>query len=180
MTHQEAKQILSACLALDARQGLPEELFLAISTILPIPNVDLLVLNERREILLAWRDDPYFEPGWHLPGGCLRYKETMLERVQKTALAELGQAVTIDPQPLAVRDAIRGREDESLRFRAHHVAVLYECHLTKPLADTPLHDGIREAGDLKWFTKLPPNLLRIHEIYRDVFERYQLYEEQDS
>lgn len=178
MTQQEAEQILQSCLALDGRQGLPEKLFLAISTIMPIPNVDLLILNEKKEILLAWRDDPYFEKGWHLPGGCLRYKETMLERVQKTALSELGQEVVINPKPLAVRDAILGRDDDSVRFRAHHIAVLFACKPRQPIADTPQRAGGRKAGDLKWFPKLPPNLLRIHDIYRDIFEQYHLYPEE--
>ena len=89
--------------SIDARNGMPEEVFLAISTLMPIPNVDLLIRDESGRILLSWRDDMYFGKGWHIPGGCIRFKETMLERVKETAILELHTEVEINPIPLAVR-----------------------------------------------------------------------------
>ena len=81
-------------------RGLPQEVFLEVSSIIPIPNVDLLLLNDEGKILLSWRDDIYYGKGWHLPGGCIRFKETMLDRVHKTALAELGCDVLVDVNQL--------------------------------------------------------------------------------
>lgn len=163
---------------LDGRQGLPEELFLAISEIMPIANVDLMVLNDDRQILLSWRDDPYSGTGWHLPGGCIRYKETMLERVQKTALAELGMEVAVKPEPLAVRDAILGKREPEPRIRAHHLAVLYECSLPESFSVEAANLGRTQktVGFLKWFDRIPPDMLTIHEIYHDIFCRYELIE----
>ena len=57
---------------LDARNGMTEELFWMISALVPIPNVDLLIMNEKGQLLLSRRNDDFFEKSWHIPGGCLR------------------------------------------------------------------------------------------------------------
>jgi hypothetical protein len=49
--------------------GLPEELFLFVSRITPLINVDLLIQDDGRRTLLTWRSDRFFGPGWHVPGG---------------------------------------------------------------------------------------------------------------
>ena len=67
----------------DPRVGLSRELFLLVSRLTPLVNVDLLVKDEAGRVLLSWRDDQYAGQGWHVPGGILRYKETLLERVDK-------------------------------------------------------------------------------------------------
>lgn len=46
---------------LDARNGMTEELFWMISALVPIPNVDLLVTNEKGQLLLSRRNDDFFE-----------------------------------------------------------------------------------------------------------------------
>ncbi len=111
---------------LDARNGMTEELFWMISALVPIPNVDLLVMNERGQLLLSRRNDDFFEKSWHIPGGCLRYGEELTVRVQETAKRELGCEVEFDVEPLAVRNVLRGdnnlqthpkeRGHNSLRF----------------------------------------------------------------
>ena len=59
--------------------GLPEDIFLLISRLTPLINVDLLIKNEQNHTLLTWRDDGYYPPGWHVPGGIIRFKETIAE-----------------------------------------------------------------------------------------------------
>ena len=177
MTKEETEEIYQKLLEIDARDGLPDKLFLALSAILPIANVDLLTLDEEGQILLAWRDDEYFGKGWHLPGGCLRYKETMLERVQKTALAEIGREVKVVPVPLVVRDVILGKGEMTPRLRAHNLAVLYECRLSHDAVAETMREGEHEAGDLQWFASLPSNLLAVHDVYHDVFAEYGLFGE---
>ncbi|MEO1944761.1 MAG: NUDIX domain-containing protein, partial [Candidatus Thioglobus sp.] len=61
--------------------GLPEEVFLFTSRITPIVNVDLIIRNNNNETLLTWRGGDYYSPGWHIPGGIVRYKESMHERI---------------------------------------------------------------------------------------------------
>ena len=74
------------CAHIDGRQGLPQELFWLVSSLTPIPNVDLLITDSRGCVLLAWRKDEFYGEGWHIPGGCIRYGETMMERLHKTCL----------------------------------------------------------------------------------------------
>jgi ADP-ribose pyrophosphatase YjhB (NUDIX family) len=80
----------------DPRRGLPEELFLFASRITPLVNVDLLVKDKLGKTLLTWRDDGYYPPSWHIPGGIIRYKETFAERIKEVARTELGAAVDFD------------------------------------------------------------------------------------
>src|SRR5258705_8683005 len=56
-------------------RALPEELFLFISRITPLINVDLLIQDYGKGTLLTWRSDRFFGPGWHVPGGIIRHKE---------------------------------------------------------------------------------------------------------
>ena len=51
----------------DPFTGLQEDLFLFVSRITPIINVDLLIKNESDHTLLTWRDGGYYPPGWHVP-----------------------------------------------------------------------------------------------------------------
>ena len=56
----------------DPAYGLPEPLFLFATTLMPVVNVDLLVADEQRRLLLTWRDDVHYGKGWHIPGGCVQ------------------------------------------------------------------------------------------------------------
>ncbi len=172
---------------IDPTGGLPLEVFLELSSIMPIANVDLLVINAKGEVLLTWRDDPYYGKGWHLPGGCMRFKETMKERLHKTALAELGCDVIADEEPLAVRDVIVDRVRpllENNNVRAHNIAVLFKCKLISEngLAVSPDNDGkiINDPipGDAKWFKKIPEDILFVHSVYNDVFIKFGLMEDE--
>ena len=71
-------------------KDLPLDLFLIISSLTPIINVDLLIRNEKKQILLAWRNDVPFGNGWHIPGGIIRFKETFHQRIQRVAQLEIG------------------------------------------------------------------------------------------
>ena len=61
--------------------GLPQEIFYFVSRTTPMVNVDLLIKDERKRTLLAWRNDALAGEGWHLPGGIIRFKEKIEERL---------------------------------------------------------------------------------------------------
>lgn len=111
-------------------KGLPEDIFLMTSALIPIPNVDLFILNEKNEILLSWRDDIFYGSGWSLPGGCLRFYETLEERIEKTAIKELGTSVRVEKNPIMVGNAIRGKNKSLIyeNIRGHNVTILYRCY----------------------------------------------------
>lgn len=160
---------------LDTDDGMPEELFLLVSSLVPLPNVDLLVTDRHGRLLLSRRNDPYYQKSWHIPGGCMRFNEDFAHRIQKTAQSELGCTVTFDETPLAVRNVIR-RRNENLphpRERGHNVAILYHCYLPD---DYQINNNGRNEDDdgyLKWFDHLPGDFLEIQHVFDDVLNLWR-------
>ena len=104
---------LSACLetyleenAVRQQRDLPEDIFLLISRLIPIVNVDLLIKDSQNRTLLTWREDEIYGAGWHLPGGVIRFRETAAECVRKVALDELGADVWFEATPIWVAEII--------------------------------------------------------------------------
>lgn len=154
---------------IDARGGLPEELFLLISSLSPIPNVDLLITDKQGRLLLSRRNDAFFGDGWHIPGGCIRFGETMEQRIQATARTELKCEVFFEPVPIAVCDVFCESRPK-LKYpneRRHHLAIMYQCYL--PDGYEIDNRGLTEydPGYLKWFFTLPDDFLRVHDVYLD-------------
>lgn len=168
------KNILNYCK--NPYVGLPEEVFLMVSALIPIVNVDLFVFNKNNEILLSWREDDFYEKAWSIPGGCLRFGETMVERAHKTALKEFGIDVSIINGPVTVKDVIRGPL-ERLNFpniRGHNIAIPFICRLKDEDSINVIGSEPKYAGDLKWFSKIPKNILKVHDVYQDLFKFYGL------
>ena len=111
----------------DPRKGLPEDLFLFVSRIIPLINVDLLIQDGRGRTLLTWRDDEFFGAGWHMPGGVIRFQETAAERVRACARQELGSDVSSEPAPLFVMESIGMQHT-----RGHSVSLLFRCTPSEP------------------------------------------------
>ena len=143
-------------------KGLPDELFYYISRTTPLINVDLLVKDERGRTLLSWRDDEYAGKGWHVPGGIVRFKETLETRVRKVAENEIGTVIAFDTTPIALNQLIHNERKD----RSHFISVLYRCFLSEKfvLENKGLSPG--DVGFLEWHEKCPTNLLEVHEMYR--------------
>ncbi|MBA4388987.1 MAG: NUDIX hydrolase [Verrucomicrobia bacterium] len=146
----------------DPSSGLPDDVFYYISRTTPLINVDLLIKDEKGRTLLAWRDDEYSGTGWHVPGGIVRFKETLEARVRKVAETEIGAEVEFDPVPLAVTQSILRER----RIRGHFVSVMYRCFLSGTFA--PGNKGLssNDAGFLMWHESCPANLVECHDVYR--------------
>ena len=141
--------------------GLPDELFHYVSRITPLVNVDLLIKDEKKRTLLSWRDDQYCGKGWHLPGGIVRFKETLETRVKKVAETEIGVNISFDPIPIAVNQLIY----PELEIRSHFLSILYKCFLSSTFV--PKNKGLsnKDKGYLMWHDRCPDNLIKYHEIY---------------
>ena len=142
--------------------GLPEELFLFISRVTPMVNVDLLIKDESGRVLLSWRHDQFAGTGWHVPGGIVRYQESMEKRLVKVAETEIGTAVEFDPVPIAINQII----DDQLEARGHFISILYKCFLSNKYAPENIGLSKKDAGYLMWHDACPENLIKYHEIYR--------------
>jgi ADP-ribose pyrophosphatase YjhB (NUDIX family) len=165
------RQLAAAIRTLESRigspeAGLPEEVFLFVSRIVPVVNVDLLIQDERKRTLLTWRDDRYFGPGWHVPGGLIRYKEREEDRIRHVARQELGAEVEFDALPLFVLQSIAPEK----RDRAHAVSLLYRCRLKSSLDERQRYTPDSPVpGQWQWHTYCPENLIQEQREYAAFF-----------
>lgn len=146
----------------DPAAGLPDDVFFYISRTTPLVNVDLLIRDERGRTLLAWRNDQLAGEGWHVPGGIVRFKETLETRVRKVAETEIGAAVTFEPHPIALHQMMQ----QQRAVRGHFISLLFRCQL--PRGFVPENRGLSSAdpGFLKWHDSCPEDLLGCQAIYR--------------
>lgn len=164
---------------IDGRNGLPENLFLMISGLVPLPNVDLLITNKENQLLLSRRNDTFFQPSWHIPGGCMRYGESFERRIQQTALRELGTEIEFDPEPVTVRNVLRG-ENLALEHpneRGHNVAILFRGRLPYGFEIDNGNKSEQDDGYLKWFDHLPRDFMKIQNVYSDILQPWKTKEE---
>ena len=144
-------------------KGLPEDLFHYISSATPIINVELLIKNENGNSLLSWRDDPYAGKGWHMPGGVIRFKETIKERIDEVVRTEIGTFIdSYIEEPVTINEIF----DHEREVRSHFISLLYRCSL--PVGFIPKNTAISrfDPGYLMWHKTCPRDLLKLHEIYR--------------
>jgi ADP-ribose pyrophosphatase YjhB (NUDIX family) len=146
--------------------GLPHEFFLFLSRLTPLVNVDLLIHDSALGTLLTWRHDETYGPGWHVPGGIIRYKETAESRIRLTARLELGAEVEFDPSPAAVEQAIHPERRE----RGHFISLLYRCRLLGAPAAHLRYEGCDpQPGQWAWHSVCPPDLIADQAHYRRFF-----------
>ena len=151
--------------------GLGEELFMAVSALVPIVNVHLLVYNDKRQFLLAWRNDAHCGKGWHVPGGCIRFKETFEERIRKVAKNELGLTdFTFDRKPVKVFEIIDNsrREIENQNERAHFITLVFRCYVPDNYEIDNQEKKEGDVGFVKWFDNLPEDLIPIQKCYKEI------------
>lgn len=149
----------------DPAKGLPEEIFVFASQITPLVNVDLLIKDEHKGVLLTWRDDGHYEAGWHVPGGIIRYKETFANRIREVARLELGTEVTHDVEPIAINQVIHPIN----KTRGHFISLLFACRLVSPPLDSLDAYAEPKSGYWQWHKKCPMNLIAVQDIYRSYF-----------
>jgi ADP-ribose pyrophosphatase YjhB (NUDIX family) len=128
---------------------------------IPMVNVDLLIKDETGRTLLSWRDDQYAGTGWHIPGGIVRFKENLEERLLKVAETEIGAPVEFEAVPIAINQLFCDFDT-----RGHFISILYRCFLSNKFV--PKNTGLsnKDPGYLKWHNSCPANLIKMHEIYR--------------
>ncbi|MGO9109563.1 MAG: hypothetical protein ACLP9L_10040 [Thermoguttaceae bacterium] len=151
----------------NASGGLREEVFLLVSRLLPLVNVDLLIQDNSRRTLLTWRDDEFYGPGWHVPGGIIRFQETLGQRIHETARIELRTDVEFAPNAIAIREAI----DPRRQTRGHFISLLYRCTLLRPpAAELEYLGGVPAAGQWSWHATCPPDMIDVHRTYAEFID----------
>lgn len=148
----------------NAREGLTKPVFLFVSQLTPMVNVDLLIQNAQGQTLLTWREDEFYGPGWHVPGGVIRFKELAATRIQKVARAELAVSVQAELEPLCVKEVMAKNRD----VRGHFISMLYRCSLLETLQATQAYQFAQpnQNGHWQWHDGCPQNIIQQHEMYR--------------
>jgi len=164
-TVEQAIKTLDAAIG-DPCAGLPDEVFRFASGITPLINVDLLIKDADGRTLLTWRDDGFGKPGWHIPGGIIRFKEPISARIREVARTELGAEVEFESSPLALHEIIHPER----RVRGHFISLLYRCSLTSP-PDEQLRygSGAVRPNQWKWHAACPDDMIAVHRIYGKYF-----------
>ncbi|OGV25852.1 MAG: NUDIX hydrolase [Legionellales bacterium RIFCSPHIGHO2_12_FULL_37_14] len=147
------------------KKGLPQEVFFFVSRLTPMINVDLLVKDSQNRALLSWRNNTYGRPGWHVPGGIIRYKETIVDRIQTVARLELGATVEFEQNPAAVKQVICSHDT-----RGHFISLLFRCRVPDIYQIDNKNLNENDEGFLRWHAKCPEQLLSVHEMYREYIE----------
>ena len=149
----------------DPSKGLQEELFLFTSQLTPMVNVDLLIKNSEGATLLTWREDEFYGPGWHIPGGIIRFKENVEQRISAVAENEIGAEVKANVQPSLVSEIMHPDRN----VRGHFISLLYECSLISGPRVDLRHTSDKEPknGEWSWFLENPSNLIHQHRIYEN-------------
>ncbi len=147
-----------------AEQGLPDEVFSFVASTVPMVTVDLFIQDDKG-ILLAWRNDRDGS-GWHIPGGIVRFKETLHSRIIKTAENELNTQIVFDPDPIQINEIFM-----PYQRRGHFISFMYRCHL--PDGYSISNEGKCETDDgyLKWHDKLPIKLVEGQKCYEGFLEK---------
>ncbi len=149
------------------RDGLSKDIFEFVSELTPLVCVDLLIKNKSNAVLLTWRDDEFYGPGWHFPGGIIRFKEEFKTRISKVAKMELGVKVKNHKYPLMIHEAMNKTRDT----RGHFICLLFKVHLLSDLdPKKEFNKSIKDQnGFWKWHEKYPSNIIKQHKIYKKYF-----------
>ena len=75
---------------------------------------------------MTWRDDKYSGKGWHLPGGIIRFREKINQRIANVGKTELNIKISKIKGPLALNEIIINQKE-----RSHFISLLYQCFLSK-------------------------------------------------
>jgi len=164
---EELEALLSKAFSLlsDPSRGLPGPVFNFVLKVTAVANVDLLVADDRGRRLLTWRDDEY-GTGWHIPGGIIRWGESMDNRISEVARLELGSTVATTQQPALITQFIS--------VRGTFISMLFHCTLTSEVTDPSVsfsQDATRPRhGQLHWFDGVPEILYPAHDVYRHLLQ----------
>ena len=160
-----------------AKRGLPEHLFKYISSITPMINIDLVVYEPKKGIYLSWRDDDLYGPGWHVPGGIIRFKESIIDRINIVAKNELGinklQAVSL----VDINQIVHHERD----IRGHFISLLFLSPVTNTSEiKVSREDSSIENGSVALHEVVPRNMIAQHKRYGSILNRIMSGERIDS
>ena len=141
----------------DAKAGLGKNLYETISRLTPSVSIELIIKSsDKQSTLLTWRDDDLYGPGWHVPGGVLRFKETFVERASKTLEDELQIKEASFSGPIGFHEIFNDHRD----VRGHFISVVFETTLNVAPRKDLQATNTPSRGSWRWFETCPQNLIK--------------------
>lgn len=126
-----------------------KERFLEVIEAVPFVSIDLIVQNERNEVLLGYRRNRPAQHTWFVPGGRIRKNERTQNALQRIALAELGIAA---PQGKLIGVFDHIYDDNFFGqpgIGTHYVVCGYSLRI--PSSTQFIQDD--QHSELKWWTR---------------------------
>ena len=167
---------ITSRLAGAAGKELGTTLYHFCSALMPSVNVDVILRDEEDRFLLSWRDDEFYGPGWHVPGGVLRHKETLASRVvhvlnRELSIESVGLADHLS-NPAQLREIFHPERC----VRGHFLSILFDLKLSQVNPDLKQQQVISN-GRIEFFRVPPKNLIKEHaRLYGDYFAKNFAYE----
>lgn len=102
-------------------------------------------------------------------------REKLEDRIQKTAIDEIGASVICNNVPIAVREQMipvdENEKSISCIERSHNIGFLYECFVEEDYVIDNKGNTEDENGYLRWFDTIPENILECHKrAYGDILK----------
>ncbi|KGF91726.1 MULTISPECIES: NUDIX hydrolase [Prochlorococcus] len=152
------------------KKGLGKRIFLILSQLTPITNVELIIKTIHNKSLLIFRDDEFYGPGWHLPGGILRFKEKSRTRIIKTIENEIGvlSPKIQDIKLMGVYEIVNLK----MIVRSHFISLIFKVNLEENTLNFKDFNPNKEYknGDVAAHTDSPNNLIKEHLKYKDLID----------
>lgn len=126
---------------------LPEAEYQTVFSKVPRLCIDLLIEKEGK-VLLTKREVAPAVGKWHIPGGRVMFRETLMQAAERIALRELG--VKLVPQKLLGYLELT-EEDTGL----HSVSLVFLCHLIK-------RDFLEVKGEMEFVERIPDEIIPEH------------------
>ena len=143
--------------------GLGKRIFLIVSQLTPLCNVELVVKDSLDKTLLIYRDDEFYGPGWHLPGGVIRFRENVETRIYLTLLNELKikNLCKRAKTHFLLRD-YKFKKD----FKKSFYITSLLCKISKVNFKIPIHDDLIDYknGDIAYHIRSPKSFKRTFKI----------------
>ena len=144
---------------------LPQHLFNYVSSITPLVNVELVIVCPSNSVILTWRDDGLYGPGWHLPGGVLRHKELLIDRIRLVASSECSIESFSSCSFLQINQVMNPNRD----LRGHFISLVYG--VTIDYIPSISQSDLRN-GSMRLFSSPPDNLIKQHRRYKRLIELF--------
>ena len=142
---------------------LPQHLFDYVSSITPLISVELIITCPDDCVLLSWRDDGVYGPGWHLPGGIVRHKESLLKRIRIVA----SQECSIENFDTCTFLQVNQIMNPNRNHRGHFITILYGITLDYVPS---IEKNDLKNGSLGLFSSAPCNLIVQHRQFRGLID----------